>query len=182
MDHDIFLTSMLVGRPRPRSSRLREAIERLPIGSAGQVLADLKRRSATRNNTTKEEISREARRAADVLFAAWKWKLARVFYELAYFGALWDKGEIGRRLMQCRRRSQEVIEDDHEIYGASAANYLDQEPSITQFDLPYVWADLGRLHRCGTYHARASEAAGVVNDQALMDWAKRQAAELRASE
>ena len=69
LDYEIFLTSMLVGRPRPRSNRLREAIERLLIGSADQMLTDLKRRAAKAAITTKEDISREAKRAADVLFA-----------------------------------------------------------------------------------------------------------------
>jgi hypothetical protein len=67
LDYEIFLTSMLVGRPRPRSSRLREAVERLLIGSADQILTDLKRRATKAATTTKEEISREAQHAADAL-------------------------------------------------------------------------------------------------------------------
>jgi AAA ATPase domain len=46
LDYEIFITSTLAGRPRPRSSRLREAIERLLIGSADQILADLRSRAA----------------------------------------------------------------------------------------------------------------------------------------
>jgi hypothetical protein len=86
---------MLVGRARARSSRLREAIERLVIGSADQMLVDLKHRAAKTANATKEEVSREAKRTADVLFAAFNWALARDFYELAYSGALWERTEIG---------------------------------------------------------------------------------------
>ena len=82
LDYEIFLTSMLIGRPRARSSRLREAIERLLIGSAGQALADLKQRAAKGTTATKEDVSREAKRGGDILFAAFEWALARDFYEL----------------------------------------------------------------------------------------------------
>jgi hypothetical protein len=72
LDYEIFLTSVILGRPRTRSSRLREAIERLLMGSSDQFLADLKRRAAKANSATKENISREARRAADILyFTSW---------------------------------------------------------------------------------------------------------------
>lgn len=182
LDYEIFLTSMLLGRPRPRSSRLREAIERLLIGSADQVLADLKRRIVRANNITKEEISREAQRAADVLFAACNWTLARELYELAHSGALWEKTEIGRRLMQCRRHSQEAIKDDAEVYSVFAKRRPEEKPAVDALDLPYVWADLGRVHRCGTYFARASEAAAAIKDDALAGWAKRKAAELRTND
>jgi hypothetical protein len=178
LDYEIFLTSMLVGRPRPRSSRLREAVERLLIGSADQMLTDLKRRAAKAATTTKEEISREAKRAADVLSATFNWALAGDFYELAYSSALWDKNEIGRRLAQCRRRSREAIADDGEIYSASAGRSLDERPSVDALDLPYVWADLGRLCSRSEYFVRAAAAAAAVNDHALAAWAKRKAAEL----
>jgi AAA ATPase domain len=181
LDYEIFLISMLAGKARPRSSRLREAIERLLIGSAEQILADLKRRAAKAKNASKDEIAREAQRAADVLFAAFNWALARDFYELAYSSALWDKNEIGRRLAQCRRRSQEAIKDDSEVYSVAAGRRLDERPSVDALDLPYVWADLGRLHFCSRYFARADEAAEAVNDHALAAWAKIKAAELRAN-
>jgi predicted GTPase len=181
LDYEIFLASMLAGRPRPRSSRLREAIERLLIGSADQILADLKLRAAKATNATKEDIGREAQRTADVLFAAFNWALARDFYELAYSHALWEKDEIGRRLAQCRRHSQEAIRNDSEVYSASAGLCLDEKPSVDAVDLPYIWADLGRLHHRSRYFARAGEAAEAINDHALAAWTERKAAELRAN-
>lgn len=45
LDFEIFLASNLAGKPRARSSRLREAIERLRTGAAQQILPDLKRRA-----------------------------------------------------------------------------------------------------------------------------------------
>lgn len=66
LDCEIFVISMLAGRPRPRSSRLREAIERLLIGSADQILADLKRRVTKLRMQPKKKF--RARRAARGMF------------------------------------------------------------------------------------------------------------------
>jgi hypothetical protein len=121
-DYEIFLTSMLVGRPRARSSRMREAIERLLIGSADQVLAELKRRAANGTTATKEDG--EAKRAADILAAAFDWARAQEFYELAYAGALWERNEIGKLLAQCRLHSRESIRDESEIYSACRGRNL----------------------------------------------------------
>ena len=177
LNYEIFLTSMLLGRPRSRSSRLREAIERLLIGSADQVLADLKRRTAKANSTTKENISREARRAADILFSAYQWAKAQEFYELAYSSALWDKHEVGRLISECRRHSQASISNDREIYSVQPEKWLDEKPSVEPIDLPYIWASLGRLYGRSEYFGRASEAALAINDHALAEWAKRKATE-----
>ena len=179
LDHEIFLTSMLVGRPRARSSRLREAIERLLIGSADQVLAELKRRAANGTTATKEDVSREAKRAADILAAAFDWGRAREFYELAYSGALWERNEIGKLLARCRLHSRESIKDESEIYSACHKWNLAEEPSVNAFNLPYIWIHLGRRFRQGTYFARAGNAAEAINDRALAAWAKRKAMELR---
>ena len=178
LDYEIFITSSIAGRPRPRSSRLREAIERLLIGSADQILLDLKRRAAKAATTTKEEISREAQRSADVLFAAFNWMPAGDFYEFAYAAALWERNEIGRRLTQCRRRSQKTITNDSEIYSASAGRNLDERPSVDALELPYVWAALGRLCSSSEYFVRAAAAADAINDHAFAVWAKRKAAKL----
>lgn len=180
LDYEIFLTSMLLGRPRPRSSRLREAIERLLIGSADEVMADLKRRAAGANSITREELSKTAERAGDVLFSAYRWTQARDFYELASAGACWRRSEIMRRLEVCIRHGRDAILDDEEIYG-TPEHEITSNPKIDAIDLPYVWAKLGRLQRRGLYFLRAAEAAEAINDTALATWAKRKAAEFSAS-
>jgi hypothetical protein len=177
LDYEIFLTSMLVGRPRPQSGRLREAIERLLCGSADQILLDLKRRAANATSASRENISREAKRAADVLFTACNWTLATDFYRLAHSGTLWERDEIARRLAQCWRHSQAEITDD-KIYSARREQNLDEKPNVAGLDLPYVWADLGRRFRYSRYFVRVSEAAEAINDRALATWAKHKAAEL----
>lgn len=175
LDYEIFLTSLLLGRPRARSSRLREAIERLLLGSAHEILADLKQRVAKATPATRENISREAKRAADVLFAVCNWALAADFYALARAGSFWERDEIARRLTECRRHAQTMIADGAVSHLASRAQNLDMNPNVDTRDLPYVWAELGRRFHCGTYYARASKAAEVINDLALAAWAKREA-------
>jgi AAA ATPase domain len=177
LDYEIFLTSMLLSQPRPRSSRLREAIERLLIGSADQILVDLNRRSAKATGASKENIAREAKRAADALFAACNWSSAVDFYELAHSKALWDKDEIARQLAQCRRHSRAKITDGEVISDRPEQN-LNETPRVDTRDLPYVWADLGRRFRRSIYFVRASEAAETINDRALAVWARRKAEEL----
>ena len=182
LDYEIFVISMVARRPRPRSSRLREAIERLLIGSADQILADLKRRAAGATTATKEDVSREAKRAADILFTEFNWALAADFYEFARSHASYDQNEIDRRLVECRRHSREAIQDDSEVYSACPLRSLVDRPSVDALDLPYVWAELGRRFYRSTYFARAGEAAEAVKDQALAAWAKRKAADLQAKD
>jgi hypothetical protein len=113
-----------------------------------------------------------------MLSAAYNWALAGNFYEFAYASALWERNEIGQRLAQCRRRSQEAITDDSEIYSASGRRSLDERPSVDALELPHVWAALGRLCSCSEYFVRAAAAADAVNDHAMAAWAKCMAAEL----
>jgi hypothetical protein len=143
LEYEIFILSVTAGRARPRSSRLREAIERLVIGSASEILADLKRRAAEATGADKENIAREARRAADILFDAHDWHFARDFYQLAHLDTLWERNEIARRLSQCGLHCQTIIMDDSEVYSAPPRQNLDERPSVDALDLPYVWAELG---------------------------------------
>lgn len=179
LDYEIFITGTLAGRPRTRSSRLQEAIERLLIGSADQILADLKRRATRDSDTTNADVSSDAQRAGDVLVEAYNWRAARAFYELASSGAsTWLDPNIARQIAQCRDHMQKSITDDGEIYAVSEGREIDRRPNVGALDLPYVWAELGRVHSCGKYFTRAAEAAEAINDPALATWAKRKATEL----
>ena len=94
---------MLAGRPRPRSSRLREAIERLLVGSADQILADLAARAIKADGAEPENILRKAQRAGDCAYAAFDWAHAQRFYELALeFSQPWQREELQCRLAECR--------------------------------------------------------------------------------
>jgi hypothetical protein len=178
LDYEIFITSMLAGRPRSRSSRLREAIERLLVGSADQILVDLKRR-AVRTSGDKENVSREAQRVGDVLFGVFNWSLAREFYELAYpVAPSWQTENIARRLDQSRLHSRKAIENDSEVYAVAAERNLEEKPNVDALSLPYIWTELARRHSCVRYFALAAEAAEVINDQGLAEWAKHKSTDL----
>ena len=178
LDYEIFMTSMLVGRPRPRSGRLREAIERLLLGSAEEILAYFTARTVGAKQATRQNISDEAKRIADVLFAAFRWSLAAKFYELARSGAFWDKSEIERLLAQCRLHGKTTIHDDDSVYSMWRGRSLEEKPDIDALNLPYAWAELARVCHSRGYFLRASEAAAAINDTALCAWARHKADEV----
>jgi hypothetical protein len=180
LDYEIFIASILAGQPRARSSRLREAIERLLVGSADEILQDLKHRAAKTSEIGKENILSQAQRAGEILFAHHNWPAARDFYELACsIAPLQRAKDMDLRLAQCRRRSRTSITDEREIHADFTRIDLDEHPQIDALDLPYVWAKLGRDYSCGEYFARAAEAAAAINDSAMAAWARRKVMETR---
>jgi len=104
------MVGLLIGRPRPRSSRLREAVERLFRGSAHEILADLENRVAGSEGGLNSCL--EARRADDRAFAGCDWQLAKRFYRLAMCPgsngqarlSTLETAEVEERLTECDRR------------------------------------------------------------------------------
>jgi hypothetical protein len=180
LEYEIFILNVTAGRARPRSSRLREAIERLLIGSASEILTDLKQRAVKAIGADKENVAREAQQAGDVLFDARDWCLANDFYQLALSGTLGERSEIAQRLSESRLHSQAAVMEDGEVYSAHPQQNLEQKPSVDALDLPYVWAALGRRFHSSNYFLRAGEAAEAIHDAALAAWAQRKAKEIRA--
>ena len=169
---------MLVGRPRARSSRLREAIERLLIGSADQVLAELKRRAANGTTATKEDVAREAKRAADILAAAFDWARAQEFYELAYparYGKGTKSANCSRSVVftvgKASRTRAKSIPPSHS--GTSL-----RSRALMCSTCPISGSISVGASTMGTYFVRADNAAEAINDHALAAWAKRKAMEL----
>lgn len=181
LDYEIFLTSMLAGRPRSRSGRLREAIERLLLGSADQMFLDLSRRVTNATTTTKANIAQEARRIADVLRESYDWSLAADFYQLAHSVAFRERDDVASQLAQCRHHSQATI-TDNQVYSVCSEQNLDTKPNVDTLDLPCVWTELGRRFCQSIYFIHAGEAAEAINDPAFAAWAKRKAEELHANE
>jgi hypothetical protein len=179
VDYEIFIISALAGKPRPRSSRLREAIERLVIGSADQILAHLTSRASAANGAERQNISREARRGGDIAYGAFQWPLAAHFYELALgLSATEEKEELEARLVECRRRSLPALADETDItdiVGSADDLDLDIHPMVDLHRLPQVWLQLARRQSCKAYFLRAAIAADEVNDRALAMWARRKA-------
>jgi hypothetical protein len=169
IDFEIFLASTLAGKPRARSNRLRESIERLLVGSADHILADLKSRAVTASGAEKANILLEARRAGDAVARRYAWPLAAQFYQLALdMTESWDKGEIGRRLAECRRR---CLGAQLEVPTAVGTCSLEENPAVDALRIPEVWIRLGLRHECAEYFLRAAEAARAINDDPLAEWA-----------
>jgi hypothetical protein len=169
VDFEIFMISTLAGKPRPRSNRLREAIERLFIGSAEQILTDLEMCAVEPDDTGTRNIYLEAERTGDRAMHHMRWTLAEHFYELARrFAEPRQKGEIDRHLAECRLRSQVVVADESTIEKRRFTELdLEKRPSVDCLRLPEIWIHLGERHASAKYFLRAAEAAEAINDRAL---------------
>ncbi|MGN6098513.1 MAG: AAA family ATPase [Bosea sp. (in: a-proteobacteria)] len=173
LDYAIFITSMVAGRQRPRSSRLREAIERLLIGSSDQILTDLRER-ASRGEIYPDDVAREAERAGNAFADVYDWKHAGEFFALACSVSRYPNDLFGR-LETCRQHMRAAFEDDDEVYALAGDRDIEANPSVGALDLPYVWITLGRRFACGAYFRYAEAAAEAINDKALAAWSGRMA-------
>jgi hypothetical protein len=178
VEYELFIASMLAGKPRPRSSRLCEAIARLLIGSAEEICTDLRSRAEAGTDTDRVNIAREALRSGEALYEAFKWPAAMRFYELACKLSSDQRNDEGlhRRLAECRRRAQPVLAHDAEIVGSDID--LESHPMVGLRQLPDVWLQLARRYRCREYFMRAAGAAERLDDRVLAEWAREQAGKL----
>jgi hypothetical protein len=161
LDLDLFVARTLAGTPRARSSRLGEAIERLLVGSAGEILADLTERAVREDAAERANILREAERAADAVARRYDWPLAAAFYALAVQLAEPARAtDLARRLADCRRHlgTASATEDSLD---------LEASPAVDGVRLPDVWLQLGERFGAARYFRRAAEAAEAINDPAL---------------
>lgn len=174
LERELFLASTLAGKPRARSSRLREAIERLFVGSADQILTDLQQRAGSADKTDKLNIYQRALRAGDVLAARYNWSTAAGFYELALrCGDPGQQRDLAARLAACRRRGGDASIPTQQTHGTLD---LETHPAVDALRLPEVWIALGETRRCAAYFRRAVEAAQAINDLGLAEWARDRAA------
>jgi AAA domain len=178
IEYELFIANMLAGKPRPRSSRLREAIARLLIGSAEGIFADVWSRAEAGTDTDRANIAREALRDGEALYEGFNWSAAIRLYELALKLApdQHNAEVLHRQLAECRRRAQPVLANRTEIIGSDLD--LESHPTVGLRELPDVWIQLARRHHCREYFRRAAGAAERLNDRALAEWARLQAGEI----
>jgi len=173
VDFELFLAGTLAGRPRPRSGRLGEAIERLLVGSADSILADLAARVRHASGAERMEIHREAERSANVLVQHFRWSLAHDFLGLARDTAEpWQRYEAADRLRRCQSRLPGATIDEAAVL---AAKDPDESPAVDALQLPLAWARLGLLYGSAPCFRSAAEAAEAIEDQALAVWARKKA-------
>jgi hypothetical protein len=177
LDFEIFLAGTLAGKPRPRSSRLREAIERLLVGSAPQILADLESRAKYANDAQKANILIEAQHAANSTAGRYDWCLAAQFYELVQtLAEPRQREESAYRLAECRERCSGA---PIEIRTAAETPWTERSPAIDDLRLPAAWAQLGQRYGTAAYFGRAAEAAAAINDHAFAEWARQRELQLK---
>ncbi len=175
LDFEILMARMLASRARPRASRLREAIERLLVGSAESILADLKVRAATGDPSQRGNVRHEAERAGEALARHFNWALAAELFSLACTCAEpWQQPAITDRFKACARRKPGVEFDETTM---PATPSVEEKPAVDAVRLPEVWAELGRRHCSARHFGRTAAAADAVNDHPLAAWARRKAAQ-----
>jgi hypothetical protein len=178
LDFELFLLGSLAGRPRPRSSRLREAIERLLLGSGEALFGALAEQAEKGDEAAREGVRRWALQAGDVCRDAFAWERAAQFFELALTLAPAEpRGEIDERLDECRRRLRHWSPDDTEAPCEGGIHRrLEQNPAVGAADLPQVWALLAWHTGERRYLPRALAAAEAIGDRGVAAWARSCAA------
>jgi hypothetical protein len=178
LDVEIFLARAVAGSPRLRSGRLREAIERLLIGSADRVLEDMEARAKGAGAADKANLARDARRAGDSACDSFRWDIAARFYRIALSvaeGA--DRRPIEDRLAQCLSRTNDTDSTtDAAVQGqALVTEELAEHPMVDALRLPELWFRLGALYDSPRYFLRAADAAEAINDAPMARRAREKA-------
>jgi hypothetical protein len=140
------------------------------IGSADQILADLRTRASGAGEAEREKIARDAQRCGDYAYAVFKWSLAINFYELVIELSPSRRTEdLACRLAECIRRSRPLLDEESAIIEAA----FELRPMADMRRLPEVWLNLAYSYTCKEYFLRAAKAAEAINDHALAVWAGR---------
>jgi hypothetical protein len=175
LDFDLFILRTLAGEPRLRSSRLREAIERLLVGSGEAFLAALVERGQEANDATRENVHNQAMRAGDCARDAFDWSLAARLYALAQETAPpWRQSEAQHRLVECRRHLEPPSEDLPRT-DTSITSELEANPAVDLLALPEALARLGEATGCRKYYRQGAAAAEAIGDHGFAMWARQRA-------
>jgi AAA ATPase domain len=168
VEFELFLAAALLGRPRPRSTRLREAIERLLLGSSDGVLADMTRRAEALQGREDLGLAEAAERAGDYARDNYRWVLARRFYQIAQrAGPIWTQSRMADRQRDIDRLLREPGMEAAEPEGGDIVAELERNPSVDAVRLPEVRLRLGRRFGARCYYLRALRAADEIGATGL---------------
>jgi hypothetical protein len=181
VDFELFITSAMLGRARPRSARLREAIDRLLLSSADVMLAAMQRRADALAGRTDPALTEDAERAAACARDHHAWLLARRFHDLARRHAPdWQQPEILARQAAIDRLLDGPDETALAAREDDIVGELRQDPSVDPVRLPDVWLRLGRRFGDPRMLRRAIDAAAAVGATGLEAAARRAISRLGA--
>jgi len=173
VEFELFLVATLLGRPRPRSTRLCEAIERLLLGSSDSLFADMDRRAEALEGRKDLGLAEAAERAGDYAKDNYRWALARRFYQIAQRAApTWTQSRIADRQRDIDLLLGDPGIEAAEPEGGDIVAELERDPSIDPVSLPEVWLRLGRHFGARCYYlraVRAAEAIGATGLRATID-------------
>lgn len=177
IDFELFLTGNLAGRPRSRSSRLREAIERLLLGSSDRILSDMTARVRCTQDGDVLNLQHEAARFGECAARNYRWALAVRFFKLALDVAPGEnKLELRKRLDECKRHLDAVAASQTAMDSECILDTIESNPTVDALRLGEVWFKLGQRFSSRRYYLRAAEAAIAVGDRAFAELANRSAA------
>lgn len=156
VDFELFMAANLSGRPRPRSARLREAIERLMLGSADALLSDMRRQAAALTRRDDLHLADRAEWMGDCAAENHRWGIARECLELAHqIAPAWRRNRLRERLAGIRRLTG-IVSDDGALGGETdIVRELEEHPAVMDARLPETWYRLGQRFRRRLYYDRA---------------------------
>jgi hypothetical protein len=174
VDFELFLIATLIGQPRPRSTRLGEAIDRLLLGSADDVLADMTRRVQALAGLGDPHLAEQAEAAGKCATEHYQWQIARRFYELACQAApSRNNDKLRRRVAEIDQFLDDTNNDTLARGGGNILEELGRLPSVDPLRLPRVWLRLGQQFNCRRYLLRARQTADDIGATALRNHAQR---------
>lgn len=181
VESELFLAAMVLGRARPRSTRLGEAIERLLLGSADHLLASMTKRVDALASPEDLGLAEDAERAGVCAKDNCRWSLAQGFYEIARRAApAWRQPQLAERLTEIRRLIGEswplVADREHD----DVVDELQRNPSVDPVRLPEIWLRLGQRLEAPLYYRRAVRAAKAIGATGLRDAAQQALAQFPA--
>ena len=160
IEFELFVTAAIIGRARPRSPRLREAIDRLLIGSAGVLLADMEARSAAGQRKENAALAQEAEHAGLCAAEHYLWDIALRFLAVAREALpAWRRAELAERIRTIRVL---VGRDPFVPRRRDIVSELECHPSITPLGLPESWLALAEHFQDADYAARGACAARAI--------------------
>jgi hypothetical protein len=160
VEFELFLVAALLGRPRPRSTRLREALERLFLSSSDSVLADMTQQAEALQGREDQCLAEAAERAADIAADNYRWNSALHFYDIAERTAPhWRQSRLAeRRQIIAGLSAEPAAMENGDIIAELECN-----PSIDAVRLPAIWLRLGHHFCCRRYYLRALRAAQMID-------------------
>jgi hypothetical protein len=171
VEFELFMAANLSGRPRPRSARLREAIDRLVLGNAATLVATMRDRAAALHGHEDRGLAEQAEWIGMAAREGGRWALARACIAIAMKAApAWQHARLRTHLAEIERLEGEGDDGPIADPQADIVREIEACPATNPTRLPEAWYRLGRHVGCQAYYQRAMDAAKAVG---AVGWERR---------